>query len=249
MNAAIDLGNTSAKIGIFDAFSNELIASERGIPVEKIAAFLANYTIEHLIISSVTKSKGEIEALFSDFQKKIILDSQTSIPIRNDYATPETLGYDRLAAAVGANAIFPEQNCLIIDLGTAIKYDFISAEGAFKGGIISLGMNIRFKALHTFTQKLPLLEAEGIPPLIGNSTKSCIQSGVINGIVAELNGIIEEYNQFTDLKVIICGGDAPFFESQIKYTKFALPNLVLIGLNRIVQYNVEKNYWANEPAS
>jgi type III pantothenate kinase len=177
------------------------------------------------------------------------------------YDTPQTLGTDRLAGAVGANFLFPNQNVLIIDMGTAIKYDYVSSIGAFEGGLISLGMQIRFKALHSFTKRLPFVEAEGIPDLIGKNTKACIQSGVINAIIAEANGMIENYLKLGNCQVILCGGDASFFESQIKKPTFAfnltseanevapkavfsvqnIPNLTLIGLNRILQYNVKTN--------
>lgn len=237
MNAAIDFGNTFAKLGIFDG--ENLIHFYRGLGIHELKKLLKQHQPEHLIIASVTKSATELEQLFVNFSKKIILDRSTPIPVRNEYATPETLGYDRLAAAVGAYVRFPGRPSLIIDMGTAIKYDFISADGAFQGGIISPGMQMRFKALNAFTKKLPLLEPNGIPPLIGDSTAGCIRSGVVNGIIAEVNGIIERYNQYPDLQVVLCGGDAPFFESQIKYPKFAASNLVLEGLNSILLYNVK----------
>lgn len=239
LTAAIDMGNTTSKMAIYEG--NTPLVVERGLSVTRLKKVLAHHQPSQLIICSVTKTNEQLLEIFSEFKEKIIFSVNTPIPIRNDYGTPQTLGYDRLAAAVGAATLFPNQNILLIDMGTAIKYDFVSADGAFKGGIISPGMKIRFRALHTFTKKLPLLEADGIPPLMGNTTKSCIQSGVVNGIVAELNGIIERYAENNNLRIIITGGDAPFFESQIKYPKFAIPNLVLEGLNRILQYNVEKN--------
>lgn len=237
MNATIDFGNTYAKLGIFD--NENLIHFYRGLRIRELKQLLSKHQPEHLIIASVTKSSAELQNIFVNFSKKIILNSGTPLPIKNAYATPETLGYDRLAAAVGAYVRFPERSSLIVDMGTAIKYDFISADGVFQGGIISPGMQMRFKALNAFTKKLPLLEPDGIPPLVGNSTTSCIRSGVVNGIIAEVNGIIERYNQYPDLQVVLCGGDAPFFESQIKYPKFAASNLVLEGLNSILLHNVK----------
>lgn len=237
MNAAIDFGNTYAKLGLFDG--DELVHFHRGLRIRELRKLLKLYNPERLIIASVTKSTTDLERVFVNFSKKIIVDGRTPLPVKNEYATPDTLGYDRLAAAVGAYARFPDVPSLIVDMGTAIKYDFISADGGFKGGIISPGMHMRFKALNAFTKKLPLLEPDGIPPLIGDSTASCMRSGVINGIIAEVNGIIERYNQYPDLRVVLCGGDAPFFESQIKYPKFAASNLVLEGLNRILLHNAE----------
>ncbi len=182
-----------------------------------------------------------MEDIFKNYNfPKIYLNPETLLPINKNYETPETLGSDRIAGAVGANFLFPNQNCLIIDMGTAIKYDYVSADGTFQGGIISPGKRIRFEALHTFTKRLPLVEATEIPDLIGKSTITCIQSGVVNGIIAEVNGMIENYKNLGDCQVILCGGDAPFFESRIKKPTFANSNLVLIGLNRILQYNVEQ---------
>jgi type III pantothenate kinase len=236
MTAALDIGNTYAKIGFFA--ENQLIEVKRGLKIEELKQIIQESEIDSIIVSSVTRSQEELELLFSDYTKlKIFLNPNTPIPIKKDYETPQTLGADRLAGAVGANFLFPNQNCLIIDMGTAIKYDYVSADGFFKGGIISPGLKIRFEALHTFTKRLPLIEAEGIPELIGKSTKTCIQSGVVNGIIAELNGIIERYLQLGDCQVILCGGDAQFFENQIKKPNFAVPNLVLIGLNQILMYN------------
>ncbi len=184
------------------------------------------------------------------------MDISVPIPIKNTYHSPNTLGMDRLAAAVGANQLFPNQAILLIDIGTAIKYDYISAENCFEGGIISPGMRIRFEALHSFTKKLPLVSFVENPPLIGKNTEQCIQSGVINGMTAEICGMIENYQKIGINQVIFSGGDATFFESQIKKATFAeelskenkiynintnlIPDLTLIGLNRILIYNVEK---------
>jgi type III pantothenate kinase len=260
MNAAIDIGNTFTKIGFFE--ENQLLEVHRGLEFSKIEELILLKKVKNIIISSVTKSHLELEAIFCKITThKLFLSPETPVPIKKHYETPQTLGADRLAGAVGANFLFPNQNVLIIDMGTAIKYDYVSYIGAFEGGIISLGMQIRFEALHTFTKRLPLYEAEGIPDLIGKNTKNCIQSGVINAIIAEANGIIANYLQLGNCQVILCGGDASFFESQIKKPTFAfnlssevnqaapkaifsihnIPNLTLIGLNRILQYNVKKN--------
>lgn len=260
MNAVIDLGNTYAKIGFFE--ENQLSEVHRGLEFLKIKELILLNNVKNIIISSVTKSQSELEDIFSKITvNKLFLNPETPVPLKKHYETPQTLGADRLAGAVGANFLFPNQNVLIIDMGTAIKYDYVSSVGAFEGGIISLGMRIRFEALHTFTKRLPLVEAEGIPDLIGKNTKACIQSGVINAIIAEANGMIENYLKLGDCQVILCGGDASFFESQIKKPTFAvdlsndsnqiapnaifsiqnIPNLTLIGLNRILQYNVETN--------
>jgi type III pantothenate kinase len=257
--AAIDIGNTSAKIGFFA--ENNLVEIQKGVSINDLKELILLKNVKNLIVSSVTKSQNELEDFFEPLPiNKLFLHPSTEIPIKKNYETPQTLGADRIAGAVGANFLFPNQNILIIDMGTAIKYDYVSANNSFEGGIISPGMRIRFEALHTFTKRLPLVEANGIPDLIGKNTTTCIQSGVINGIIAELNGMVENYKKLGKFRVILCGGDAPFFESQIKKPTFAvqftyeanqiaenaifsiehIPNLTLIGLNRILQYNVEK---------
>lgn len=236
INASIDFGNTRIKIGLF---SNEgLLEIFRVGTLYETAELLTANSVQNAIVSSVTVSNTEISHELNFLKSLLFLDYKTPLPIKNNYKTPNTLGYDRIAAAVGANLRFPNQNCLIIDMGTAIKYDLVSADNAFEGGIISLGRKMRFSALHTFTKKLPLLDTVEIPELVGDSTESCMTSGVINGIAAEINGIIDEYIKKLKLTLLICGGDAPYFETKIKYPTFAAPNLVLEGLNRILQYNV-----------
>lgn len=235
-NASIDFGNTRIKIGLFR--NDSLLEIFRVATLSETAEFLKVNSVQNAIVSSVTLSNSEISENLNFLKSLIFLDYNTPLPIKNNYATPKTLGYDRIAAAVGANLRYPNQNCLIIDIGTAIKYDFVSDQNAFEGGIISLGRRMRFNALHTFTKKLPLLDTVEIPELIGQSTETCMSSGVMNGITAEINGIIDEYLKKLKLRVLICGGDAPYFETKIKYPTFATPNLVLEGLNRILQYNV-----------
>ena len=155
------------------------------------------------------------------------------------YTTPATLGVDRIAAICGAIEIFPQQNCLVVDAGTCINYEFLDAALNYHGGAISPGIQMRFDALHKFTARLPLIKEFNKTELVGNSTESCMTSGVVNGVVAEVNGIIEKYAQkFPDLGVILCGGDAYFFENNLKQPIFAAPDLVLHGLNRILQHNV-----------
>ncbi|MCP9764461.1 type III pantothenate kinase [Lacihabitans soyangensis] len=235
-NASIDFGNTRIKIGLFN--NDSLLEIFRVATLSETAELLKANSVQNAIVSSVTLSNSEISENLNFLKSLIFLDYNTPLPIKNNYATPKTLGYDRIAAAVGANLRYPSQNCLIIDIGTAIKYDLVSDQNAFEGGIISPGRRMRFNALHTFTKKLPLLDNFEIPELVGHSTESCMSSGVMNGIAAEINGIIDEYLKKLNLRVLICGGDAPYFETKIKYPTFAAPNLVLEGLNRILQYNV-----------
>ncbi|MCA0365054.1 MAG: type III pantothenate kinase [Bacteroidetes bacterium] len=236
MNICIDIGNTRTKVGYFE--HGRLLNVQRIPAAERLFDFIRIAENDRIIISSVVKTTEELKSLFKNYPSVLFLNSESRLPIKNKYASPKTLGYDRIAAAVGATVHFFGENILIIDIGTAIKYDFVNFENAFVGGIISPGKRMRFKALNTFTQKLPLLDSEDIPELIGDDTESCMKSGVMNGLLAEINGIIEEYQKKVNFQIITTGGDAPYFESRIKYPTFAAPNLVLEGLNRILEYNV-----------
>ena len=166
------------------------------------------------------------------------LTASTPVPIKNDYSSPSTLGMDRLAAAVGAWSIEPGHDMLVIDAGTAITYDFVSASGVYKGGNIAPGKDLRFKSLHEHTGALPLVEDNGVVPMLGNDTETAIRSGVLNGIRYEMEGYIEKMGcLFPSLLVFLTGGDAESFDIKAKRRIFALPNLVLRGLVRIVEYN------------
>ena len=170
----------------------------------------------------------------------IYLDERVALPVKIGYETPETLGKDRLAAVVGATYLRPGRNILIIDAGTAITYELVEASGLYKGGNISPGMTTRFRALHQFTSRLPLvMETEEIP-LVGTSTGMAIRAGVVNGIVYEMDGYIDTLKaKYPDLLVFLTGGHSFYFERRLKNSIFADINLVLIGLNRILEYNVE----------
>lgn len=196
--------------------------------------------IEAAIISAV----ANVPTIFTDWlqlhSKKIIfLNSKTLLPIKNSYQTPETLGSDRIAGAVGAWKHFKKGPVLSIDVGTCITFDLVNEESAYCGGAISPGLQMRFKALYDNTDGLPLIKMSGETPLIGTSTADSIKSGVVNGIVAEIDGMIEKYQAvFPDIQCIITGGDGDFFAKRLKNPIFASPNLVLVGLNEILDYNL-----------
>ena len=237
MNVAIDSGNTFAKIGWFD--EDKLVRLETKLIWSEMIREIQNDIPERIIYSSVNKSFEEFERALQLNVPVLNLSSETSIPIKKEYKTPETLGADRVAAAVGANWLFPEKDLVVIDMGTCITYDFVDKAGAFQGGLISPGVKMRFAALNSFTKRLPLIEPVLEPDLIGKSTKEAIESGVMNGVLAEIEGIISRYRHISpSLCVVICGGDTSFFESSLKPGIFVVPQLVLIGLNRILRYNV-----------
>ncbi|WP_044173140.1 type III pantothenate kinase [Flectobacillus major] len=239
MNLVIDLGNTFAKVGVFE--NNQLIDIQWNLEYDALLAYTQKIMPERIIVSSVSYSEETLQKTFRHITDEVyLLQYTTPVPLVKLYDTPETLGADRVAAAIGATVVYPNQNCLVIDLGTCITYDLVDADCQFHGGIISPGMRMRFKAMNTFTQRLPLIEPDEAPALIGKSTKTAMQSGVINGLAAEINGLIEQYkNVLTKINVILCGGDATFFANRIKYPNFVVPELVLIGLNRILEHNVK----------
>jgi len=237
MNLVVDFGNSAAKVGIFD--HHRLVENHVFSELGELKNFLENFSALNFIISSVTADASMVSAWATHVKRKYILDSSLPLPINNKYATPSTLGVDRIAGVCGAHQQFAGENCLVIDAGTCITYDFLDRDGNFLGGGISPGLMMRFQAVHTLTAKLPLVRPVEIVSLIGDSTETCIQSGVINGLVEELNGIIRRYqDKFEGLRVILCGGDARFFENKLKGSIFAVPELVLSGLNSILIHNV-----------
>jgi type III pantothenate kinase len=236
MNLVIDNGNSASKVGIFD---HENLMEKLTMKEDELKGFLSSKTFEHVIASSVRTDAEELLSWVNANGLKMKLNYRLPLPIKNLYKTPETLGVDRLAAVCGAQQLFESENCLVIDAGTCITYDMLDKQGAYHGGAISPGLRMRFQALHTLTARLPLISPVDRPQLIGNSTETCIQSGVIHGLIAELNGVIHEYeSKFSDLQVVLCGGDALFFENKLKASIFASPELVLVGLNSILIYNV-----------
>lgn len=239
MNLTIDQGNTAVKVGIFDG--DLLVCAKRyGVLTEAdVEALFSNYPIEAVIVSSVGKSAQiPLLKLQSLCQRTLILNSQTPIPLENLYGTPQTLGVDRLASCVGANSLVPETDLLVVDMGTCITLDVVTAKGQFLGGNISPGMAMRFKALNQFTSALPLVTPDADVPLYGNNTHDAILSGVVQSITYELEGYWEHLKpKFPHLSLYLTGGDAFFFEKRLKFSIFVNPNLLLIGLNRILQFN------------
>jgi len=168
----------------------------------------------------------------------IYLNKKTKLPIINLYESPDTLGKDRLAAIIGANNIFKNQDVLVIDAGTAITFDFINKNNEYIGGNISPGLEMRYKSLNLFTSKLPLIKKDEKFNLIGKNTKEAIISGVQNGLVFEIDSYINIFKEkFNNIKIILTGGDSFFFEHKLKNCIFAEVFLIAIGLNKILIYN------------
>lgn len=244
MNLVLDLGNTLGKIACFRSGQVVESAVYERIGRREVGYFRTRYPeIRGVIVSSVVNDSREmIDYLGSVFRTCIELDHHTPIPLKNTYRTPETLGYDRIAAAVGAHTIFPCRNVMVIDAGTAITYDLVTSVGVYLGGNISPGLDVRFKSLHRYTGKLPQLERpDSHPPLIGKSTNEAIYSGIVNGTLLEMEGFIQAMGEkYADLQVVLTGGDALFFGDKLKSSIFVDLNLNLIGLNRILEHNASE---------
>lgn len=237
MNLAIDYGNTRIKAAFFEG--NDLKDKFSFTTTRELRALLHDRSVVHCIVSSVSQSAEDILPLIAASGKKLTLSANLPLPVTIIYKTPHTLGVDRIAGVCGALEIFPDQNCLVVDAGTCINYEFLDAQKRYHGGSISPGVSMRFEAMHTFTARLPLVLPVGDAKLIGGSTEACMQSGVMNGVMAEMQGIVQRYKQqYPALGVILCGGDAHFFENKLKDSIFVAPDLVLRGLNRILLHNV-----------
>ena len=237
MKLVLDFGNSLQKCALVDG-GNISITVFENISLNDIMAFIQDKIIDAVILSSVIQYEEAIKEWLSKNYYFIELTENTPVPIINKYLTPSTLGKDRLSAAVGAATLFPNLNVLSVDCGTAIKFDMVTASGEYLGGSIAPGLWLRFKALHNFTDKLPLVSYENQPHLIGVDTITSIQSGVMNGCISEINGLIERYkSSFKNLNVVLTGGEMKYFEKSIKSDIFAEPNLVIIGLHQILLFN------------
>jgi type III pantothenate kinase len=234
MNLVIDNGNTRIKAATFS--SKDLVQKFTFQTEYELKTFLDSNQFDHAIISSVGSSAEEISS-WAKAKKTFVLNYLLPLPIMILYKTPETLGVDRIAAVCGAIELFPSNECLVIDAGTCITYDFVDKNKNYYGGAISPGINMRFEAMHTFTKRLPLVSAAH-EKMIGDSTESSMRSGVMNGVLNEVEGFINKYRmEYPNMRVVLCGGDTSFFENKLKPTIFAAPDLVLNGLNRILVHN------------
>lgn len=240
MNLVIDIGNTRSKFFVFNRGEIAIVVPLDEFRTEHIELLKSEHPqLEKAIISSVKAYPPELKTkLQKSFTTFIELNPDTPLPVRNNYMTPETLGNDRIAAVVGANYLYPDSDLLVIDAGSAITYDFINRKGEYMGGNISPGLQMRFKALNSFTGKLPLIGFKENNLIFGNSTETAIRTGVQNGIIFEIEKTIEVFKEYYDnLEIIITGGDANFFAKKLKNSFFVNFNLVGIGLNRILEYN------------
>lgn len=240
MNLAIDIGNTRIKAGVFDG---EILVKSEVLDIsgdDLIADFVGKDIIQNVIVCSVNGDTLEVESRLPEISGVVIhLTDRTKIPIVNDYETPGTLGKDRLAAAIGGFHLFKGSDVLIIDAGTCITYDLVTSKGVFSGGNIAPGLDMRLKAMHDYTARLPMVSRGEASRFMGKSTEEAIKNGAVQGILLEIDGYIKRLGgQFASLETVITGGDASYFADLMKTKIFVRSNLVLIGLNEILKVNV-----------
>jgi type III pantothenate kinase len=236
-NLVIDIGNSRIKSALFEG--NELIGDQSFIDLDSALSFWRTMEFGPCLVSSVKFSAEELaEKISFPFH---FLSYSTGLPILNGYATPKTLGLDRIAAAVGAWDLAGKKPVLAIDMGSCITFEFVDEHSIYRGGAISPGLQLRAKAMNSFTARLPLVELNKKPEnLTGDSTTTCMQAGIWYGVEFELTGQIAAYRlKIPEIKVYICGGDSVSFESLAKDHIFVVPNLVLHGLNSILNHNVD----------
>ncbi len=242
MNLIIDVGNSFVKVAVYSRYRLlKKVTVEYDELILTIDKLNKQYpSINHGILSAVGQfAKKDLKALQSRL-KIHVLSHTSKLPFKNEYDTPKTLGVDRLALVSASVLKYNDKNVLIIDAGTCITYDFITQENIYLGGAISPGINMRYKTLNNLTANLPLLKRKAPQNIIGKSTNGAMHSGVVNGVVYEIEGVIKEYkSRFQDLTVILTGGDGKFLSKRLKNGIFANSNFLLDGLNYILELNLD----------
>ncbi|NGY38649.1 type III pantothenate kinase [Flavobacterium sp. XN-5] len=244
MILTVDVGNSRIKAAVFEGdILLEHFAFKKEELQKNIQNILKNFTnTTHLVVASV----GNVEKqAFLEFEKDIavhFVSHGDQFPFANEYETPLTLGIDRMVLAAGAILQFHGKNRLVIDAGTCVTFDFINDSNEYLGGAIAPGLQLRYKSLHDFTANLPLLALESPKNIIGNSTAESIHSGVVNGLVYEIDGFIDEYRTlYSNFIIILTGGDTDFLAKRLKNTIFANSNFLLESLNQTFQYKIKND--------
>ena len=236
-NVAVDIGNTRIKSALFEG-----MVKKSSYSCDHLEDLIGHYGVgkHQWIFGSVKGNASDVQSLFKE-EEALYLTHDTLLPITINYDTPETLGVDRLAAAVGANGQYPDSNVLVIDCGTCITYDLVDGDGVYQGGAIAPGLKMRTKAMSHFTRQLPDISEEMSQIMLknlGKSTRECLLAGSLSAIIHEMNGFIDHFlKEYGDLVVMMTGGDTNHFESKLKAPIFADFDLVLTGLNRILIKN------------
>ncbi len=238
MQLVLDIGNTRTKIGLFEGrrLAEKTVWTDE--PIEGLFEWTSRKKVRNAIYSSVVTDDGDLIKMLRKRFSAIELNSATPLPFHNAYRTPETLGKDRLAAAAGALALFPGRHCLVVDCGTCIKYELLTADGVYHGGNIAPGAAMRIQAMHYFTARLPEVPLEMPADAVGNSTTTALQNGALRGAALEIMGFARLFEQKANpLKIILTGGDAAFFKPHLDLPDLTLePDLTLYGLNKILTF-------------
>ncbi|WP_298763252.1 type III pantothenate kinase [uncultured Polaribacter sp.] len=242
MNLAVDIGNTRVKVAVFKEDKLvDFVVFEKKIIISEIKKIAKKYIISVGIISNVASVSEKKMIQLKKIINFHVISHESQIPFINLYKTPKTLGIDRIALVAAAVKQYPNKNVLIIDAGTCITFDFVNTKKEYLGGAISPGIKLRYKSLNAFTANLPLISNLELENLTGKNTYESIVSGVLNGVVAEIDGLIFRYKQkYLDLTVVLTGGDTNFLSKQLKSSIFATQNFVLQGLNEILKLNAHK---------
>ncbi len=239
MNLVLDIGNTRSKLGLFQGKNLLEKTIWTNWTTDELIAYGNRKGVQRIMLSSVAKPADELlHVLGAHFKVRELLHD-SPLPFVNAYATPKTLGKDRLAAVAGAHSLYGGENCLVVDCGTCIKYDLMLAKGEYIGGNIAPGARMRIQAMHHFTARLP--EVDQLMPVLiwGHDTVSALQNGALRGAALEIEGFYQLFHsRFAPLRFILTGGDADFFQAFLSIHPIILePELTLIGLNHILEYH------------
>ncbi|MBK8502785.1 MAG: type III pantothenate kinase [Saprospiraceae bacterium] len=238
---AVDIGNTRTKFAVFKGTVLEHTDQIKHLSLRLLQDLVLQFGISYVIISSVRHLAKNMTFFIDKDPRFFLLTHNMRFPFQVAYKTPETLGLDRLASVAGAWAIFPNQNSMVVDAGTCIKYEIITKDGIYRGGNIAPGLRMRLEAMHLLTSKLPHVEPFERYETMGTDTTSALQVGACTGAIHEVQGFMTEYKKtFSKLNILLTGGDSHFFVNNLKTKIFEAPNLVLQGLNEILDYNVQK---------
>jgi type III pantothenate kinase len=240
MNLIVDIGNTSTKLAVYNGRERVSLFRINELACGELEEVLTGRKIRKAVISSVKELPHFVsDLLFSNIPFVHFLSYQSPLPFKIEYETPETLGADRIAAAAGVISLFPGTDILIIDAGTAITFDYISGDH-FRGGNISPGLSMRFRALNKFTDKLPLVSAADDFRSPGKNTVEAIRAGVITGVIYEINEYIRTFEKNHKVfNIILTGGDSEYLKGRINHDIIYLPDIVIDGLNFILEYNAK----------
>jgi type III pantothenate kinase len=238
MNLIVDIGNTGTKLAVYEGREKLFVTRINELSCEELEKELSGFKIKKAIVSSVKKLPPFITDLFFiNIPFVHVLSNKSKLPFKIEYETPETLGTDRIAAVAGAFNFFHGAEILVIDAGTAITFDFLSAD-IYKGGNISPGLTMRFKALNKFTDRLPLVSPTDNFTFPGRNTTDSITAGVITGICYEINEYIRTFEKsHTNFKVVLTGGDSKYLLDKVNFQVTYMPDIVIDGLNYILDYN------------